>query len=74
MSKTLDIRTVKDRIIKLTNQINDLRYSYHVLDDPSVTDEIYDSLTQELIKLETGLSTAQTKKFSHNSRGRRRLG
>jgi DNA ligase (NAD+) len=52
MSKTLDIRTIKDRIIKLTNQINDLRYRYHVLDDPSVTDEIYDSLTQELIKLE----------------------
>jgi DNA ligase (NAD+) len=42
----------KDRIAKLTKQINDLRYRYHVLDDPAVTDEIYDSLTQELKRLE----------------------
>jgi DNA ligase (NAD+) len=37
---------------KLVNQVNELRYRYHVLDDPSVTDEIYDSLTQELLELE----------------------
>jgi len=29
-----------------------LRYEYHVLDKPDVTDEIYDSLTEELRKLE----------------------
>ncbi|MBX4205125.1 MAG: NAD-dependent DNA ligase LigA [Candidatus Doudnabacteria bacterium] len=52
MSKQLDIRTAKERITKLSNQINDLRYRYHVLDDPSITDEIYNSLTQELIQLE----------------------
>jgi DNA ligase (NAD+) len=52
MSKQLDIRTVKERIKLLSNQINELRYRYHVLDDPSVTDEIYNSLTQELLKLE----------------------
>ncbi len=42
----------KQRIEKLTKQINELRYRYHVLDDPAVTDEIYDSLTQELVALE----------------------
>ena len=48
MSKT----NPKERIQALANQINELRYRYHVLDDPSITDEIYDSLTQELITLE----------------------
>ena len=43
---------IKKRIDKLSKQINELRYRYHVLDDPSVTDEIYDSLTQELLQLE----------------------
>ncbi len=43
---------IKQRMSKLAEQINDLRYRYHVLDDPSVTDEIYDSLTHELIELE----------------------
>lgn len=42
----------QQRIEKLTKQINELRYRYHVLDDPSVTDEVYDSLTQELVALE----------------------
>ncbi|MBI4363233.1 MAG: NAD-dependent DNA ligase LigA [Candidatus Doudnabacteria bacterium] len=42
----------KKRIKKLTDEINSLRYRYHVLDDPTVTDEIYESLTQELVKLE----------------------
>ncbi|MBI2356258.1 MAG: NAD-dependent DNA ligase LigA [Candidatus Doudnabacteria bacterium] len=42
----------KKRIEKLTKQINELRFRYHVLDDPEVTDEIYDSLTQELLGLE----------------------
>jgi DNA ligase (NAD+) len=40
------------RMKKLADQINDLRFRYHVLDDPTVTDEIYDSLTQELLVLE----------------------
>ncbi len=42
----------KVRISKLQEQIEDLRYRYHVLDDPEVTDEIYDSLTRELRSLE----------------------
>jgi len=43
---------IKQRIEKLTKQINALRYRYHVLEDPSITDEIYTSLSQELIALE----------------------
>ncbi|TSA45724.1 NAD-dependent DNA ligase LigA, partial [bacterium] len=42
----------KLRVEKLRVQINDLRYRYHVLDDPRVTDEVYDSLTRELKKIE----------------------
>ncbi len=42
----------KKRIQKLQEQIEDLRYRYHVLDDPEVTDEVYDSLTRELHHLE----------------------
>ena len=38
----------KKRIGKLQKQIEDLRYAYHVLDDPGVTDEVYDSLSREL--------------------------
>lgn len=37
---------------KLSREIDQLRYRYHVLDDPEVTDEIYDSLMRELVKLE----------------------
>jgi DNA ligase (NAD+) len=43
---------VKNRIKKLTAEINKLRYEYHVLDKPDVTDEVYDSLTRELKELE----------------------
>ena len=42
----------KKRIQKLTDQIEDLRYRYHVENDPSVTDDIYDSLSRELRALE----------------------
>ena len=42
----------KKRIDKLIKQIDDLRYRYHVLNDPRVTDEVYDSLEQELVELE----------------------
>src|ERR1700688_1779312 len=40
------------RIKKLGEQISELRYRYHVLDDPKVTDEVYDSLSRELKALE----------------------
>ena len=32
----------------LVKEISDLRYRYHVENDPSVTDDVYDSLTREL--------------------------
>lgn len=43
---------LKDRVDKLKAQIDEYRYRYHVLDDPMITDEIYDSLTRELRSLE----------------------
>jgi DNA ligase (NAD+) len=51
MSKK-ETQEVQQRMEKLAKQINELRFRYHVLDDPTITDEIYDSLTQELIALE----------------------
>ena len=42
----------KKRITKLREQVEDLRYRYHVLNDPKITDDIYDSLTRELKELE----------------------
>jgi len=48
----MDKREIKIRIEKLREQIEDLRYRYHVLDDPKVTDDIYESLTRELKALE----------------------
>ncbi len=48
----MDRREAEGRIHKLRDEIDRYRYAYHVLDDPSVTDEIYDSLTRELAKLE----------------------
>ncbi len=40
------------RIIKLQEQIEDMRYRYHVLDDPTVSDDVYDSLSRELRQIE----------------------
>jgi len=42
----------KHRASGLRDLIDDYRYRYHVLDGPEVTDEIYDSLTQELRAIE----------------------
>jgi DNA ligase (NAD+) len=43
----------KKRIEKLRIQIEDLRYRYHVLNDPAVTDDVKDSLEKELRVLES---------------------
>jgi len=43
---------IKLRIEKLRSVIDDLRYRYHVLDDPEVKDSDYDSLMRELVALE----------------------
>ncbi len=42
----------KDRIEKLRAQLSQLSYEYHVLDAPTMSDAIYDSLFDELKKLE----------------------
>ncbi len=39
---------IKKRIQNLVDEIRELRYRYHVTNDPSVTDEVYDSLRKEL--------------------------
>lgn len=41
-----------ERVEKLRTVIDDLRYRYHVLDDPTVTDVDYDSLMRELVEYE----------------------
>ena len=46
--KNMDI---KKRIIKLREQINELRHRYHVLNDPEVTDAMYDPLVLSLIHI-----------------------
>ncbi|MFW0838086.1 MAG: NAD-dependent DNA ligase LigA [Candidatus Komeilibacteria bacterium] len=43
---------IQKRMKQLAQQIDELRYQYHVLDNPSVDDAVYDSLTQELRQLE----------------------
>ena len=48
----MDKNDTKKRITKLKEQIEDLRYRYHVLDDPKVTDDVYESLQRELKALE----------------------
>ncbi len=48
----MNLSEAKKRVAKLRDQIEDLRYRYHVLNDPAVTDEIKDSLERELKALE----------------------
>ncbi|HLD31646.1 MAG TPA: NAD-dependent DNA ligase LigA, partial [Patescibacteria group bacterium] len=42
----------KKRVERLQKQIDDLRYRYHVLNDPEVTDQMYEGLVAELRKIE----------------------
>jgi DNA ligase (NAD+) len=42
----------KKRAEKLRKLIDEYRYQYHVLDEPTISDEIYDSLTVELREIE----------------------
>ncbi|HLP86797.1 MAG TPA: NAD-dependent DNA ligase LigA [Candidatus Paceibacterota bacterium] len=41
-------KDIKNRIQKLREEISRLRHLYHVKDDPGVTDDVYDSLNNEL--------------------------
>lgn len=45
-------QTTKDRVEKLRNLINEHRYKYHVLDDPTISDVVYTSLMNELSGIE----------------------
>ena len=45
-----NIRTRIDELVKILNKAS---YEYYTLDNPSITDQEYDSLMDELIKLET---------------------
>jgi len=46
------LNQAKIRAKKLDQEINKLRYEYHVLDKPDATDEVYDSLMRELREIE----------------------
>jgi len=48
----LSSKEAKIRIDKLSQEIDRLRYQYHVLNNPEVTDEVYSSLMAELRELE----------------------
>ena len=41
-----------DRIDELVNLLNEANYNYHVLDNPTITDQEYDKYLRELITLE----------------------
>ena len=46
-------KDIKIRLKRLREQIDDLRYRYHVKNDPDVTDKMYEGLMDELRKLES---------------------
>lgn len=45
-------KEIKIRIQKLKDEISRLRFAYHVENDPTTTDDVYESLTRELYNLE----------------------
>ncbi len=45
-------KELQSRVKKLRAQVDDLRYRYHVLNDPQVTDAMYEGLMDELRKIE----------------------
>lgn len=46
-------KNIQDRIHNLRKEISQLRHKYHVDNDPTVTDDVYESLMRELRKLES---------------------
>ncbi|MGB4420206.1 MAG: NAD-dependent DNA ligase LigA [Candidatus Saccharimonadales bacterium] len=49
----MTIKTIKERVSQLRKLLSQYSYEYHVLDKPSVSDAIYDSLFNELKKIES---------------------
>ena len=43
---------IKDRVLELTNILNEANYNYYALDNPTITDQEYDKYLKELISLE----------------------
>ncbi len=56
----MDKIEIKNRIEKLRKEIDRMRYEYHVLDNPEISDEIYDSLMRELRELENNYPEFQS--------------
>ncbi len=52
MPRSSVVATPEARAAELRDLLNRYSYEYHVLDDPSVPDEVYDRLYDELVKLE----------------------
>lgn len=52
MDRKSSLNQAKSRIERLTREIEAHRYRYHTLDQPSLSDEAYDSLIRELEDLE----------------------
>ena len=53
MKKTIGKgETMKDRIDELVEVLSEANYNYHVLDNPTITDQEYDKLLRELFILE----------------------
>lgn len=48
----MERKEAQTRLAKLRDQITDLRFRYHVKNDPAVTDDIYESLIREAKALE----------------------
>ena len=46
------MESIKNRIDELVNIINEANYNYHVLDNPTITDQEYDKYLKELYALE----------------------
>jgi len=49
----MERETAKRKLAELREQINEHNYAYHVLDSPRISDEEFDGLMRELIRLET---------------------
>ena len=48
----MDKKVARERLAKLRELLNYHRHRYHVLDAPEISDEAYDALEEELVKLE----------------------
>lgn len=56
----MDIDFAKKRCLELTKLLDEYNYEYYVLDNPTVSDQEYDRLMNELIQIETEFSELKT--------------